>query len=239
MKPVHDMAVDITSAKTGQRCSLPWHRMSSHQWLFHDPSRRCLSILQFWNWRLRCLHRLFESPSKWISFLCKYMKLIHQPIIHARLQKWCSPILKDMKNFFIWKKIHLHLTKFVAKIVLFRRYDPPSSPQGNYLDFKDNAIFTSNTTIVARIQDCYHVSTLFDRITKWNSVLTLLNETIENKDENKLFINFASGTSSLCFPDEVAYYVTPKVGYFLEVTEPNAFVGIILFDFIDINYNDI
>lgn len=53
------------------------------------------------------------------SFLCKYMKPIQPPIIHARSQKQCSHISKNTKSFSIWKKIHLHLTLFVAKLSFF------------------------------------------------------------------------------------------------------------------------
>ncbi|KAK8887473.1 hypothetical protein M9Y10_038518 [Tritrichomonas musculus] len=98
--------------------------------------------------------------------------------------------IEEYEEFFYLEENSPSLDLVRGKIVLFRRYDPTSSPQGNFLDFVDNAIFTSNTTIVARIQDCYHVSSLFDRSTKWNNFLYLLNESIQNKDENKLKINW-------------------------------------------------
>lgn len=147
--------------------------------------------------------------------------------------------IEGYEEFFYLEENSPSLDLVRGKIVLFRRYDPPSSPQGNFLDFVDNAIFTSNTTIVARIQDCYHVSSLFDRSTKWNNVLYLLNESIQNKDENKLFLNFGSGGSDDCYPYAVAEYTTSLIGYFLEFTKPNDFVGVILFDYVNTNYDNV
>lgn len=164
----------------------------------------------------------------------------HTPTNNTRtFTETMQSYIDGLESFFYLKDGSPTLDEVRGKIVILRRFDPVVAPQGNYLNFVDNAIFTSNTTIIARIQDCYHIPTLFDRSTKWENVLTLFEEAIQNTDKDKLFINFGSGTSPLCFPNSVADYITPKIGYYLEFTQPHAFVGVIMFDFIDINYNNV
>lgn len=184
-----------------------------------------------------CINFLKNHPSE---FIFMQISGAHTPTNNTRsFTETMKSYIEGLESFFYLEKDSPTLDQVRGKIVILRRFDPVVSPQGNYLNFEDNSIFTSNTTIVARIQDCYRVSTLFDRSTKWQNVLSLLEESINNTDKDKLFINFGSGTSSLCFPNSVADYVTPKIGYYIEYTQPHAFVGVIMFDFIDINYNNI
>lgn len=125
-----------------------------------------------------------------------------------------------------------------GKIVLLRRFTSTISPLGNFLDFKDNTIFTSNTSIVARIQDCYVVQTLFVRWAKWNHFLSVIEEALVNTDENILFLNFANGKSSGCYPWTVVDYMNPRIGDYLENTEPSRFVGVVVYDYINSGYTN-
>ena len=184
-----------------------------------------------------CINFLKEHPTEFIFMQIKeeYKATNNTRTFSETLQSY----IDDYEEYFYLREKSPTLDQVRGKIVILRRFDPVYSPQGNYLKFQDNAIFTSSTTITARIQDCYVVTTLFDRSTKWDHVYQILNESVQNKDEDKLFVNFGSGTSPLCFPYAVADYITPKIGYYLEVTMPNAFVGVIMFDFIDSYYNNL
>ena len=172
-----------------------------------------------------CINFLKEHPTEFIFMQIKeeYKATNNTRTFSETLQSY----IDDYEEYFYLREKSPTLDQVRGKIVILRRFDPVYSPQGNYLKFQDNAIFTSSTTITARIQDCYVVTTLFDRSTKWDHVYQILNESVQNKDEDKLFVNFGSGTSPLCFPYAVADYITPKIGYYLEVTMPNAFVGLL------------
>lgn len=147
--------------------------------------------------------------------------------------------INGLEKYFFLDEISPSLEKVRGKIVLLRRFSSSISPMGNYIQFKDNTIFTSVTTITAEVQDCYNVPTLFDRGSKWNHFMAVMNDAIKNTDENKLFLNFGSGSSAFCYPWSVADFMTPKIGYYIEYTEPNAFVGVILFDYINSNYDNL
>lgn len=131
------------------------------------------------------------------------------------------------------------LSQVRGKIVLLRRFSSTITPMGNYLQFKDNTIFTSITTIKAIVQDCYNVPTLFDRGSKWNHFMSVMDQAIKNTDENVLFLNFASGSSAFCYPWSVADFMTPQIGNYIENTQPKAYVGVIMFDYINSNYNNL
>ncbi|OHS96157.1 phosphatidylinositol diacylglycerol-lyase [Tritrichomonas foetus] len=149
--------------------------------------------------------------------------------------------------------------KVRCKIVLFRRFEKNlPKPLGNQIIFQDNTIFTSHTSIVARVQDCYLVPTIFHISRKWNEIESLLNEADVNSQKirsrivshsksrfvqhkynqprresrNILFINYGSGTGVLCFPGEVASYINPLLGERL-TNNDNNFVGVIMFDYIE------
>lgn len=126
-----------------------------------------------------------------------------------------------------------------GKIVLLRRFDTPITPYGILLNFTNNSTFTSNTTIRARIQDEYRVKSLFHRSHKWNVFLSLLNEAKANTDEDKLFINFGSGSTTFCYPYSTADYMIPKIGNHLKNTDPHSFVGVIMFDYVTKHYENI
>ncbi|OHS93102.1 1-phosphatidylinositol phosphodiesterase [Tritrichomonas foetus] len=126
-----------------------------------------------------------------------------------------------------------------GKIVLLRRFRSSITPLGNELSFKDNCIFTSVTTITARIQDYYQVATLFDRPNKWSKVNQLLSEAKSNTDENELFMNFGSGATMWCYPYSTAAYINPLIGNYLEYSQSEAYVGTIMFDFINKYYGNL
>lgn len=143
------------------------------------------------------------------------------------------------EQYFYLDEVSPTLGQVRGKIVLLRRFSSSITPMGNYLQFKDNTIFTSITTITAVVQDCYNVPTLFDRGSKWNHFMSVMNMAIQNTDENKLFLNFGSGSSAFCYPWSVADFMTPKIGNYIENTQPKAFVGVIMFDYINSNYNNL
>ncbi|KAK8835826.1 hypothetical protein M9Y10_040374 [Tritrichomonas musculus] len=184
-----------------------------------------------------CINFLKNHPSEFIFMQIKeeYEATNNTRTFSETMQSY----IEGNEEFFYLKEDSPTLEKVRGKIVILRRFDPVYSPQGNYLQFQDNKIFTSQTTITARIQDCYVVPTMFERSTKWNHVSQILDEAANNTDKDKLFVNFGSGTSPLCFPYVVAEYITPKIGYYLEVTNPNTFVGVIMFDFVNLYYNDV
>lgn len=130
------------------------------------------------------------------------------------------------------------LSQVRGKIVLLRRFESTISPLGNYLDWKDNTIWTSNTTIVARIEDCYVVQTLFVRWAKWNHFISNVEEATKNTDNDRMFLSFSSGYSSGCYPYSVVDYMNPRIGNYLENEEPEKFVGIIAFDYINSGYDN-
>lgn len=184
-----------------------------------------------------CINFLKEHPSE---FIFMQIKEEYEATNNTRtFSETFQSYIEGNDDYFYLKDGSPTIEKVRGKIVVLRRFDPVYTPQGNYLKFEDNAIFTSQTAITARIQDCYVVETLFHRSKKWEYVSQILAEAANNTDENKLFVNFGSGTSPLCFPSAVADYITPKIGYYLEVTNPTTFVGVIMFDFIDLYYNDV
>ncbi|KAK8877830.1 hypothetical protein M9Y10_004593 [Tritrichomonas musculus] len=126
-----------------------------------------------------------------------------------------------------------------GKIVLLRRFESPITPFGILLNFKNNSTFTSETSITARIQDEYKVKSLFHRQQKWDTFLSHLTEAKENEDEDKLFINFGSGSTTFCYPFSTANFMTPKIGDYLKNQDPNSFVGIIMLDYFTENYENI
>ncbi|OHT01411.1 1-phosphatidylinositol phosphodiesterase [Tritrichomonas foetus] len=146
----------------------------------------------------------------------------------------------DISEYFYLATGTPTLNEVRGKIVLLRRFkNELPIDMGNEVFFQDDVTFTSYSTITARVQDQYVVSSLFDRSKKWSHVNSLLEEAKLRTDPNELFMNFASGYSSLCFPYSTAEYVTPLVGNYLKDTEPNAFVGVILFDFINLYFDNI
>ena len=147
--------------------------------------------------------------------------------------------INAFEEFFYLEENSPTLDKVRGKIVILRRFSSIITPLGNYLEFQDNTIFTSVTTITARIQDCYNVPTLFDRAKKWQQVSSILIEAMQNTDKDKLFVNFGTGSSAFCYPYAVADYITPLIGVYVHISQPSAFTGVIMFDYINSNYDNL
>ncbi|OHS99999.1 phosphatidylinositol diacylglycerol-lyase [Tritrichomonas foetus] len=181
-----------------------------------------------------CIQFLKEHPNEFI-----YMS-VKEEYTAAENTRHFSETMQSyiIDEYFYLKEGTPTLDEVRGKIVLMRRYDTVVNPQGNKVNFQNDATFTSTTTIVARIQDCYYVGTIFDRSRKWSNVNNLLTEARANTDKEKLFMNFASGCSIFCYPYSTAQYITPLVGNYLE-SNPKVFTGCILFDYINANYGDI
>ena len=184
-----------------------------------------------------CINFLKSHPTE---FIFMQIKEEYQSANNTRtFSETMQTYINSYEEYFYLKEDVPTLDQVRGKIVILRRFDPVIANQGNLLEFQDNALFTSNTTIVARIQDCYIVPSYSDRLKKWEMIFQLLMESIQNKDENKLFLNFGSGGSDDCYPYAVAEYTTSLIGYFLEFTKPNDFVGVILFDYVNTNYDNV
>ncbi|KAK8847097.1 hypothetical protein M9Y10_019677 [Tritrichomonas musculus] len=184
-----------------------------------------------------CINFLKAHPTE---FIFMQIKEEYEAVENTRsFEETMKTYINSLEQFYFLDEISPTLDQVRGKIVILRRFSSTINPMGNYLQFQDNTIFTSTTTITARIQDCYNVPTLFDRGNKWNHVLSLLNEALINTDNNKLFVNFGSGSSAFCYPWSVCDYITPLIGNYLEHAQPNAFVGVIMFDYINSNYNNL
>ena len=142
-----------------------------------------------------------------------------------------------LEDYFFLDEISPTLDQVRGKIVLLRRFAVTEHPFGNELQFQGGT-FTSNTTITARIQDAFQVKSLMHREDKWQAFLSLLKEAGENTDEDKLFIDFASGSTTFCYPFSTANYMLPRVGDYLHNVNQDKFVGVILFDFVNEKYEN-
>lgn len=140
--------------------------------------------------------------------------------------------------YFFLDEISPTLDQVRGKIVILRRFPSTVSPLGNELDFCGE-IFTSHTTIIARIQDAFQVKTLLNRYQKWEKFLNLLREAVDNTDQDTLFINFGSGAAAFCCPYSTASYILPRLGNYLKNINQNKFVGVILLDYITDYYDDL
>lgn len=184
-----------------------------------------------------CIDFLKSHPSEFIFMQIKeeYTATENTRLFEETMQSY----INSFEDYFYLTEKSPTLDEVRGKIVILRRFSSVISPLGNYLRFQDNAIFTSITTITARVQDCYNVPTLFDRAKKWENVNSLLLEALQNTDEDKLFINFGSGTSAFCYPYSVADYITPLIGVYVHINQPDAFTGVIMFDYINSNYDNL
>lgn len=181
-----------------------------------------------------CIDFLKEHPSEFI-----YMQIKEE----YKSEKSSNTFIETMKKYmegyekyFFLDEISPTLDQVRGKIVILRRFPSSVTPFGNELDFCGE-IFTSNTTIIARIQDAFEVKTLFNRYEKWEKFINLMKEAVENTDQDKLYINFGSGSTIFCYPNATASYILPRLGNYLKNINPNLFVGVVLLDFIT-NYYD-
>lgn len=182
-----------------------------------------------------CIDFLKDHPSEFI-----YMQIKEE---YSSLDNTRS-FLETMKyyiigyeNFFFLDEISPTLDQVRGKIVLLRRFSSPDHPFGNELVF-GSGTFTSNTTITARIQDDYRVKSLFHRSKKWETFLDLMDEAQKNRDKDKLYIDFGSGSTTFCYPFSTANYMIPRIGNYLQNTNPDSFVGVIMFDYITEKYEN-
>lgn len=133
------------------------------------------------------------------------------------------------------------IEKVRGKIVLLRRFNKDTLSNvdmGNYIRFADNDFFESKYTITTYGQDCYTVSSLFARSSKYKKVEEFFEKpkNFKHSSHTTLFLNFGSGQSLICYPYSVAEYVTPRVGEYVEKSFPNDFLGIVIFDFVNRYY---
>lgn len=184
-----------------------------------------------------CIEFLKAHPSEFI-----FMQIKEEYIATENTRSFAETMqsyINTFEEYFYLDEISPTLEQVRGKIVILRRFSSSITPLGNYLQFQDNAIFTSTTTITARVQDCYNVPTLFDRAKKWSQVNSLLLEAMQNTDKDKLFINFGTGSSAFCYPYSVADYITPLLGVYVHISQPSAFTGVLMFDYINSNYDNL
>lgn len=184
-----------------------------------------------------CIEFLKQNPSEFIYMSIK--EEYDSSNITRSFGETMQSYIDGFENYFFLDPVSPTLGQVRGKIVILRRFQSMTTKMGNYINFSENAIFTSNYTILARVQDCYVVSSLFARATKWEHIQQLLNESKSSTDENELFWNFCSGVSALCYPFSTAEYINPLIGNYLQNEEPYAHVGIIMFDYINYYYNDL
>lgn len=146
--------------------------------------------------------------------------------------------IDEYPEYFYLEPINPTLDQVRGKIVLFRRFSTWREHFGNELQFKDNAIFFSYTTIDARVQDCYKIATIFERATKWSQMQQVLQEAKKDQYHQNLYINYGSGTGVLCFPYAVSEYINPLLGDHI-VANPNDFLGVLMIDFIELYYDNV
>ena len=139
---------------------------------------------------------------------------------------------KFMKFYMLDSSIYLW------NIYLLRRFNKDnlnSIDMGNHVQFSENDVFVSKTTITVHGQDCFRILNLFARSKKYKKVEEFFEKPklFEKKiaDETTLFLNFGSGQSLGCYPYSAAEYVTPRIGKYVEKSYPNEFLGFIIFDF--------
>jgi 1-phosphatidylinositol phosphodiesterase len=148
--------------------------------------------------------------------------------------------LQGTENFWYLGNVIPTLDSVRGKIVLFRRYGNGTKgivASPSY--WKDNATFDIPTPGGAlKIQDEYHVPTLFDLGSKWEKIEKLLNEA-EKGSKNDWYINFLSGTSAGAWPINVAkdriaasYPMNPRLSAFLQPKSSGRF-GMLMMDFPD------
>lgn len=179
-----------------------------------------------------CIDFLIDHPNEFIVMLVK----------PEHTEENCTrPFEATMENYIKGLEKYFYLTEKMptvgeirGKIVLLRRFDDYSStiPLGNKINFKDNATFTSTTSIKARVQDKYYVAVLWDRDWKWQQVKSLLTEAKNSNEKNTLFINYGSGSSTGCYPYSVAAYVNPQIENYLRGSGDYARCGTIMIDFV-------
>ena len=177
---------------------------------------------------------LKEHPREFIYMMVKeeYEPADNTQTFEQTMNDYITP------EFFLEER-SLTVGEVRGKIVMLRRFTSTIRPMGNELKFQDDATFTSSTTIVARVQDCYTVSTLFDRPRKWDNMNSLLTEARENTNVDLLFINYGSGASAFCYPYSTCEYINPLIGNYLQNSYPKAFTGCIMLDYINCHYDNL
>ena len=182
-----------------------------------------------------CISFLREHPSEFIFMQVKeeYNALDNTRSFFETMKDY----IEGLEDYFFFDEISPTLDQVRGKIVLLRRFSSPVTPFGNELKFGSET-FTSNTTITARVQDAYQVKSLFHRQLKWERFLNLMEEVKQNSDEDKLFINFGSGSTTFCYPYSTAEYMIPRIADYLKNTNPDSFVGVIMFDYITTYYEN-
>lgn len=123
-----------------------------------------------------------------------------------------------------------------GKIVILRSCDNlTGEPLGNKIIYRENNIYTSETTITARIQNYDYVPTVFHRWGKWINILTLLNEADGSSSEQTTFyLNFTNAYSPGCYPYTTAGYINPLIQKYLYKRNPDYphRYGAIMMDFV-------
>ena len=181
-----------------------------------------------------CIQFLKQHPKEFIFMMVKEE---YTPAENTRT--FAETMKSYLTNDFYLQEGSHTLKEVRGKIVLIRRFDSSISPMGNKINFKNDQIFTSVTTITARVQDCYYVGTLFDRGRKWNNFNTLLTEARANTNKDELFINYASGSSAFCYPYSTCEYMNPLVGNYLTQSQPKAYTGTLMLDYINHHFTNL
>ncbi|OHT08809.1 phosphatidylinositol diacylglycerol-lyase [Tritrichomonas foetus] len=184
-----------------------------------------------------CIDFLNKHPSE---FILIFLKEESQPFETTRsFAETLGKYIKGKENYFYLNEDVPTVKEARGKIIIFRRFKSSIRPLGNFIDFKENEIFTSFTSIIARIQNCKYVKTIHDCYDKWEKVKIVLDEARNNVNALSFYINFINGAGENVFPSVVDDYVKPLLGSYLEDSYPSSFCGIIMADFIESGYDNL
>ncbi|OHT08090.1 1-phosphatidylinositol phosphodiesterase [Tritrichomonas foetus] len=181
-----------------------------------------------------CIQFLKEHPNEFIIMLIKPEHTTKK--CTRSFEETMQSYIKCYEKYFYLEEGNPTVSEMRGKIVVLRPFKSSIIPMGNYLEYVDNKKFTTNYSIIATVQDCYHILTIFHRSSKWKKVVSLLQESQKNRENEILYINYGSGSGGLCCPKTASKYINNRIVDYL-ISNKNVHAGIIMLDFFE-KYTD-